>query len=54
MLQIEFCRKEIKELKNGAGHKLLWSRASKCSWDEYLELEAYLRSNAAHNIYKLD
>ena len=44
--------REIKELKKGAGHKLLWSRAP--MWDDCLELEAYIRSNNAHEIYKLD
>ena len=46
--------REIKELKKGAGHKLPWSRAPKCLWDDCLELEAYIRSNTAHEIYKLD
>ena len=45
--------REIEELKKGAGCKLLKSRAPKCLWDESLELEAYIRSNAAHEIYKL-
>ena len=46
--------REIKELKKVAGHKLLWSRAPKCLWDNYLGLEACIRSNTAHDIYKLD
>ena len=46
--------REIKELKKGASHKLMWSRAQKCSWDECLELEAYIWSNVVYNIYKLD
>ena len=46
--------KEIKELKKGARHKLLWSRAPKCLWDDCWELEAYSRFNTAHNINKLD
>ena len=46
--------REIKELKKGAGHKLPWSRAPKHLWDDCLELEAYIRSNTAHEIYKLD
>ena len=45
---------EIKELKKGAGHKLLQSRASKHLWDECLELEADIRSNTAHDFFKLD
>ena len=46
--------RDIKELEKGAGHKLLWSRAPKCSWDDCLELDGYIRSNTAHEIYKLD
>ena len=46
--------REIKELKKGAGHKLLKSRAPKPLWDDCLDLEAYVRSNTAHEIYKLD
>ena len=51
MLQRE---REIKELKKGAGHKLLRSRAPKYLWDDCLELESFIRSNAAHEIYKID
>ena len=46
--------REVKELKKRADHKLLWSRESKCLWDDCLELEAYIRSNATHEIYKFD
>ena len=46
--------REIKELKKGAGHKLLWSRAPKHLWDDCLELEAYIWSNTAHETYKLN
>ena len=46
--------REIKELKKGTSHKLLWSRALKHLWEDFLELEAYIRSNTAHEIYKLD
>ena len=46
--------REIKEFKKGASHKLLWFRAPKHLWDDCLELEAYMRSNTAHEIYKLD
>ena len=46
--------REIKDLKKGASHKLLWFRAPKHLWDDCLELEAYIRSNTAHEIYKLD
>ena len=46
--------REIKELEKEAGHNLLRSRAPKHLWDDCLELEAYIRSNTAHEIYKLD
>ena len=46
--------REIKELKNEAGHKMMWSRAPKHLWDDCLELEAYVKSNTAHVIYQLD
>ena len=46
--------RKIKELKKGSGHKLLWSSAPKHLWDDCLELEAYIRSNTAHDIFKLD
>ena len=46
--------RKIKELKKGMGCKLLRSRAPKCLWDECLELEAYIRSNTADEIYKLN
>ena len=43
--------RQIKELKKGTGCKWLWSRAPKHLWDDCLELEAYIRSNCAHEIY---
>ena len=46
--------KKIKDLKKGASYKLLRLRAPKCLWVDCLELEAYIRSNTAHEIYKLD
>ena len=45
---------KIKEHKKGAGHKLLWSTAPKHLVDDCLELEAYIRSNTAIDIYKVD
>ena len=33
--------REIKELKKGNSHKLLWLRAPKHLWADCLELEAY-------------
>ena len=46
--------REMKELKKGAGHKLLQSRAPKYLWYDCLELETYMIMNTAHDIYKLD
>ena len=46
--------REIKKLKKGVGHKLLRSKAPKWLWDDCLELDAYIRSNTAHDIYKQD
>ena len=48
---VKCCRRNDKELKKGAGHKLLRTRHL---WDNYLELEAYIRSTTANEIYKLD
>ena len=36
------------------GHKLLRSRAPECLWDGCLELEVYIWSYTAHDVYKLD
>ena len=59
--QLEWCtpwsnaaEREIKELKKGAGHKMLGSREPKHLWDDCLELEAYIRSNTAHDTYNLE
>ena len=46
--------REIEELKKGTGCKLLQSRALKHLWDDWLEYEAYIRFNTAHDMYKLD
>ena len=53
MLWSNMAEREIKNLKKGAGHKVLWSRP-KHLWDDCLELEAYIRSSTTHEIYKLD
>ena len=45
--------REIKQLKKGAGCKVLRSRAPKHLWDNCFELEAYVWSNTAREIYKL-
>ena len=47
-------KREIKEIKKGTSYELLWSIAPKHLWDDCLELEAYIRSNTAHDIYKFD
>ena len=44
----------VKCCRERDSHKLLRSRAPKCLWDDCLILEAYIRSNTAHDIYKLD
>ena len=46
--------RKIKELKKEAGHKMLQSRAPKHLWDVSLELEAYVKFNTNHKIYKFD
>ena len=46
--------REIIELKKGTSHKMLRYRAPKGLWDDCLEFEAYIRSNTAHDIYKLN
>ena len=53
---VKCCRereREIKELKKAASQMLLQSRAPMHLWDDGLELEVYIRTNTAHNIYKL-
>ena len=45
------CFIEIKKLKKGASGKLLWFRAPKPLWYGSLELEAYIRTNNAREIY---
>ena len=46
--------REVKELKKGTSDKLLQSRAPNHLWEDCLELEAFIRSNTAHEIYKID
>ena len=46
--------REIKELKKGACCKLQKSRAPNHLWDYCLEVKAYIRSNTAHKIYKVE
>ena len=40
----------IKELKRGAGRKILKARSPQRLWDHCVELESYVRSNTSHNI----
>ena len=46
--------REIKEQKKGSGKNLIKSSTSKRLWDNYLELESYIRSNTVYSIYKLN
>ena len=44
----------ICELKRGSGRKMKKMKSPKVLWDDCLELEAYLRSNTALDIFDLD
>ena len=44
----------IKELKRGAGRKMLKARSPKILWGYCVELELYVSSHPAHNIYCLN
>ena len=44
----------IREVKKGAGRKMIKQRSPKKLWDDCLELEGYIRSNTAHDIFMLD
>ena len=44
----------IRELKKGAGRKMIKARSPKRLWDDCLELEAYIRSNTVHDIFILN
>lgn len=46
--------REIRELKKGAGRKLVKPSAPLTLWDDSLELESYIRSNTSHDIFKLE
>ena len=43
----------IRELKKAAGRKMVRAGAPKPFWADAIELEAYVRSNTAHDIYIL-
>ena len=44
----------ICELKRGSGRKTTKTKSPKMLWDDCLELEAYIRSNTALDIFELD
>ena len=44
----------IRELKRGSGRKMTKMKSLKVLWDDCLELEAYIRSNTALDIFELD
>ena len=43
----------IRELKKASGRKMVRAGAPKPFWDDFIELEAYIQSNTAWDIYKL-
>jgi transposase len=43
----------IKELKKGVARKMISSKAPKPLWDDCLELESFIRSHTAHDIFGL-
>ena len=43
----------IGQLKLGAGRKMVKMNSPKVLWDDCLELESFIRSNTAHDIYEL-
>jgi hypothetical protein len=43
----------IRELKKGAGRKMVKTKTPKVLWDHCLEYESLIRSNTAHDIYEL-
>ena len=44
----------ICELKRRSGRKMNKMKSPKVLWDDYLELEAYIRSNTDLDIFELD
>ena len=44
----------IRELKRGVARKMVKTKSPKKLWDDCLELEAYIRSNTAHDIFELN
>ena len=43
----------IRELKKGAGRKMVRTKCPKRLWDDCLEMESLIRSNTAHDIFEL-
>ena len=43
----------IRELKKGSGRKMIANGSPKCLWGDCIELEAYICSHTAHDIYNL-
>ncbi len=46
--------RETKDLKKGAGRKLLLTNKPRRLWDNCLGYEPYVRSHTAHDMFKLD
>ena len=44
----------ICEVKIGSGRKMTKMKSPKVLWDDFLELEAYIRSNMDLDIFELD
>ena len=44
----------IRELKRGSSRKMIRTQSPKKLWDHCLELEAYIRSHTAHDMYPLN
>ena len=42
-----------RELKKGAGRNMVWAGSPKRIWDDAMEFESYVRSNASLDIYML-
>ena len=47
------CETQIRELKRGSSRKMLKTQSPKKLWDHCLELEAYIRSCTAHDLFRL-
>ncbi|KAL7526268.1 LOW QUALITY PROTEIN: hypothetical protein ACHAXR_003858, partial [Thalassiosira sp. AJA248-18] len=47
------CETQIRELKRGSSRKMIKTRSPKKLWDHCLELEAYVCSSTAHDLFHL-